>query len=460
MKEIGSQPPELDLNLPLTVLSETDSIIEAYYAIRLMKILGLNVNVSGILDEWKCNGGYCIIKSVKKPSQLATFLAYMALGIKPKIILGEWWMIEYLGVFKPVFVNVTVYPRIVVSEKPRITYFRAVKYPRKIVNYTRIWQEVRGFKIVTCIKVEDRIVELESYIAEKQTAALKCEAAGGILKITYSGPKGILKLNVGGFEVEKSVGYRETFNFTLPYYGRIKVEVMLITNTTALKGSSYVTVHVVQSLSIGMIILIVLPALSLVFIVLNSTLAEWRKIAYIAIIVFTVTCILAYFNISPIIVNVISAGILIALVYFINPEICRRTLTYIIPVTLLIFSAYLTCSPLLYIMAGIGALLYLALYLAYPDSRGEIISWFKYGLVLYSIVIVVFQLAYTYTPNLSTLIWSIPDEACLSYLRTLAGYLLMVALFSYPISAIIKLAILMSQRATGRRIERIIKRYG
>jgi len=56
---------------------------------------------------------------------------YVYPGASIESLIKDWYGIEQLIMFRPVFINATVYPRVVVNEEPRLLSARAVRFPKR-----------------------------------------------------------------------------------------------------------------------------------------------------------------------------------------------------------------------------------------------------------------------------------------------------------------------------------------
>ena len=124
-------------------------------------------------------------------------------GADPEEYLGldysDWYYVELLILRRPVFVNATLFPRVVVEEEPRVVEASAVRWPGERLSYSFSWGLANG-TVVSRIAAGGRILEFGHLLARREYALVRIMQRPGQLVISAS--------------------YRPPYNLTLWIAGR------------------------------------------------------------------------------------------------------------------------------------------------------------------------------------------------------------------------------------------------
>ena len=223
---------EVNTSLLLQELDRAETFDKAFYIIKMLKLLDYNISESMIKDF---DLGYATawIRNSTKPSVRATAMCLylfkdfekarwlldnaqdLGSKVRAKLVLGsytykhllnldysEWSNIETLIIFRPVFINATIVPAIVVRQEPKIVNINIIKWPSEVIGRYEFTWYLEEDKIVSVLKADNRVLTFEHYTAREENAWLKLEQIKfGLINATciYKPPYQ-LKLNIGGLD--------------------------------------------------------------------------------------------------------------------------------------------------------------------------------------------------------------------------------------------------------------------
>jgi len=206
---------KVNASLLLQELAKAETFDKAYYTAMTLKLLGHNVSRSMLKDfdlgyavSWIRNSSkpsvkatamwLCLFKDRKKAKWLLENAQDLSAKVRARLVLGNysyedlvsldysnWFNIESLIVFRPIFVNVTIIPAVVVKLEPRVVSISIVRWPNEVVKDYEFSWSLEDDKIISRLRVDNRLLTFKHHIAREETAWLKLEQAKfGLINVT------------------------------------------------------------------------------------------------------------------------------------------------------------------------------------------------------------------------------------------------------------------------------------
>ena len=400
-KQIGLDP-EVSPQLLYSTANSSIEFKKAYYAARTLKLLGYQVE-KGLLKGFDLGYATSSLRGSKTPSIEATRLWLLLFNDESKVewlrskgvyvypeasayIYRDWIDIEQLLVYRPVYINATVFPRVVVEEVPRLVYARAVRWPSEELNYTFSWR-IEGERIFSEVRAGGRVLVFRHVLGRRESTIVRLEQELGRLVIYCSyRPPYALRIFLAGTRYEWNVtAYEFTGGVKLPAYGVFKVSVEVEGENVFLKGSGVVELRAEYERRLLDYAFTVLPLLSVLASLAGSR--RKRRLAFFSllppVLLFAFPSLVLEQH--PLWLTLGCGFFTLLVTYLVDREAFSRALGHIAILTALSSTTVVLGNPIVLLLGGFGAVVFLASAILYPSELDKTERFYKSTMLLYSL---------------------------------------------------------------------------
>ena len=466
--EIGLEP-KVDPALLYSVVNSSLEFRDAYYAFRALSLLGYNVT-KDMLDDFDLGYAASFIRGSVKPSVESTVLWLLVFSedeAKVKWLsdmgvnlteYGGWISIEYLMVRRPVYVNATVYPRVVVDRAPEPLHVEAVRWPRERLNYT-FRCVLEGDRLVSYIRADGRILKFMHRVARRDYAVLKVSQRLGGIHIEFSyRPKCVLKLTIAGLTLSWNItSYSFSTDVELPAYGSFRIHAEVVGEDIMLKGEGTIFLETSYERKLIDLAFMALPTTSSIIGIIASERRRRLKL----------TCILAslqappllaldILEIHPIWITLTYGGITLALTYFIDKEAFNRAVNHIAVLTFLSATSIIIGNPIVLMLGGFGAALFLLSALLYPSEFSKTERFYKSTMLLYSLGVLSMAFLNETAVSIANFMYA-PDSGFIDAVRTQTMFIANLFSLTPVVAPIYHLAKLIHSYERAREAREVLR---
>ena len=359
-KTIGVEKP-LNESLLVDALCGAEDFPTVFYAARTLELLGHEI-CEECFRDWDLGYAVSYIRNSTAPDIESTklwlllfpeddakreWLRSRGIYVYPEAsvesLVKDWYGIEQLLIFKPVFVNATVYPKVVVSQEPKLVSAKAVRFPNEPVEVYFSWR-VEGDRIVSLVYADGRLLNFTHVVGRQEYALLTIAQKLGSLSISCSyKPPYRLKIWIAGLEYEWTVNTYD-FNKTieLPAYGVFKVYAEIEREDVLLRGKDVINLKTNYEVKLLDYAFMILPTVNLAA-ALAGTRKRRGKVALTAcyLIALTIPPVLDWdfiLGLHSLWFTIGYGALLLALTYLIEREAFYRCLSHIVILTALTLS--------------------------------------------------------------------------------------------------------------------------
>ncbi|RLF23115.1 MAG: hypothetical protein DRN15_07205 [Thermoprotei archaeon] len=494
LKMIGSMP-KINASLLLSELRKAETFDKAYYVVMTLKLIGYNVSERLLQDfdldyavAWVRNSSrssikatamwLCLFKDGEKAKWLLEHARDLGAKVRAKLALGnysyeditsldysEWFNIETLIIFKPVFVNVTIVPAIVVKEEPKIVNLNIVKWPDEIINDYEFSWSLEDSRIVSRLKADNRLLTFVHYIAREETAYLKIEQVkfGKINVTCIYKPPYALKLSIGGLEYElMGTAYRAQWCLDVLLTGTYNLKAIIKSSRSLLMGEGVVKLKASYERTLLDYAWLGLPLLSTTIALCGAPSRRRRlRLGLPAVVIQIVPAYYAYelLKLHPLWFTLASGVVLLIIARLIDKEALEACLGHIIVITALCMASMLTSNPIVLLLGGIGSGLFLASAILYPSERERTERLYKSTILVYSLGIMLMGLINQLAVEIASFLYA-PDEAFIDSIRIQAMLIADLIALTPVIAPLVHLARLIHSFERAKEAEAIVRAIG
>ncbi len=342
--------------------------------------------------KWLLENSQDITTNVRARLALGNYSYYEDLA---NLDFSDWFSIETLIIFGPIFVNVTVIPAIVVKQEPRVVSINIVKWPNEVVKGYEFSWSLKENKVASRLKVDSRLLIFEHYIAREETAWLKLEQARfGLVNVTCTyKPPYLLKLSIGGLEFKlRENSYEEHWALEVPLAGEYRGKAVVESPRGILIGEGGIRLKASFERTLLDYAWLGLPLLSTTVALCGAPNRRRKlRLGLPAVIVQTVPAYCAYelLKLHPMWLTLASGALLLALARLVDKGALEACLGHIIVIIALCMASMLTSNPIVLSLSGIGSGLFLASAILYPSERERTERLYKSTMLIYALGILI-----------------------------------------------------------------------
>ena len=491
MKLLGLKP-ELNTTILFEKLSKCETFTEAYYLAMTLKLLGINVDEK-LLEDFNLKQAVSPIRGSFKPSLKATamwislfkdlekaeWLAEISNGgvkVRAEMLLEnynyseieelnfkEWFNIETLIIFKPVFINVTVSPSIIVNEMPKISSLKAVKWPNNPVKeYFFSWRSMKS-NIESILKIDGRKLFFNHSIIREEAAPIifeKLNFHSIRVKCKFKPPYRLI-LNIGGLKFHfQSDSYEKSWILNMPLTGRFKVEAIIKSDNIFLKGIGFLEFEIQDHIPINIYMFIFFPFSMII--VAGVGCRGWSCRFKVSMMGLTFQIIIAlifqrlrWINLQWF--TLTFTATFLAALYVKYREVFNVSVDHLTVLAAILSASTLNGNLLILILSGLGSMLFLISAFIYPSERDKTEKLYKSSMLIYSFGIFLMGLIDQVAVEIACLLRS-PSEGFIDALRMQAMMASNLIALTPILAPIIHLARLIHAFERGVEAADIIRR--
>ena len=480
---------EIDLSKIYSEISRARTFSKVYYLVMTLKVLGYQFDKS-LLEDFELQSGVSELRNSSRASEHATALwlnlypddyvkAYSLLNsdnrgyrLRARIVLKnytyrdlkieyDWFSIETLLVHRPVFVNATIEPLVIVKREPELIEARVVRwYSEPVEEYKFSWR-VRGGVVYSYIYAESRVVRFDHLVGRGDSAVLTLrQLKYGMLDIecTYRHPY-TLVLSLGGIVFNlTSTDSTTKWRVQVPLVGSYRVEACIIGSGNVLRGSGVVYLEPTLERSLLDYAWLTIPAIASTVVLVGAR--GWRrrlKISLPAIMLQIVPLgVYQILEVHPLWYTLGVGVVLLIVAWIVDRVVLRVSLEYIAILSLLSVASFLIANPLVLLLGGIGSAIFLASALLYPSERPRTERLYKSVMVLYSLGVLVSSLVVELSTALASFLYA-PDEAFVDSIRVQSMFIANLISIVPILAPIVHLARLVLAFERAREVEGVIR---
>lgn len=468
----------LDSKLFEDILCKSTLFKDAFYSARILELIGYDIGRE-CFRGWDLGYAVAWVKGSDNPSVEATrlFLLMFRDGEKTewlrnrgvvipcgeayfykRLDYGEWYNIELLITRRPIFVNASVYPKIIVNEKPRLEYVRCIMWPSLELNYTFEWMLVNN-SVVSTIKCGYRILRFEHLVSRKEYATIKIVQNTGRLYLSTSyRPPYTLKINVAGIEYKWIVkGFDFNVSIDLPAYGSLKIKCVIVGKDSILIGEKTVfleTSYERRLLDYGFIIL---PLFSSLIGILGSRRSIRLRGTLLAVQTVPFAPLFFILDLNPLIIT-LSYGVFILLTtYVFDRQAFNRAVSHTIVLISLSATSMVIGNPLILLLGGFGATIFLVSAILYPSEIDKTERFYKSTMLLYSLGTLAMTILNNVATQIANLLY-VPESGFIQAVKTQTLFISNLFSLTPVIAPIYHLTRLIHTYERARDVKEILKR--
>jgi len=342
-------------------------------------------------------------------------------------LVKDWYGIEQLIIFRPVFINATVYPRVVVSQEPKLVSAKAVRFPNEPVEVYFSWR-VEENKIVSFVYADGRLLNFTHLVGRQEYALLIIDQKLGSLSISCSyKPSYKLRIRIAGVEYEWNVDSYD-FNETieLPAYGVFNLESEIEREDVLLRGKGTIDLRTSYEVKLLDYAFMILPTVNLA-VALAGTRKKRRKAALTAcyLIALTIPLVIDWdfiLGLHPLWLTLGYGTLLLALTYLIERKAFYRCLSHIMILIALTSTAMIMGNPLILLLGGFGAGLFLISAVIYPSEMDKTERFYKSIMLIYSLGVLAMAVLNEVSVSIAATLYA-PDSGFIDAIRVQAMFI-------------------------------------
>ena len=428
-----------------SVLCRTEEFTQAYYAYRTLRLLGYNVTLD-CLEDWSLGYAVSFIRGARAPDARSTmlwlllewdpgkagWLAKRGIYVPPPgaeaseysgLDYSDWYYIELLIQRRPVYVNATVWPRIVVGQQPRLISCSAVRWPSEKVELSYSWRIENG-TIVSLIVSGERRIELRHVLARKEYAALKITQRPGqlVVSTSYKPPYNLTLIIAGKKYTWRSEGYDLNATLELPAYGTLRVYAELKARNVVLRGRGEIRLETSPERSLLDAAFVALPLAAI-----TPSIASSRRKRRLGFSMFLLAAPIPLswnllLEVHPLWVTLGYGLAVLASIYVLDREAFWRAAGHILVAVLLASASMLLGNPLIIVLGGVGSALFLVSGILYPSELAKTEKMYRSSMTLYALGMLVMGAVVEASTSIASMMWA-PDSGFVSSIEVQAMFL-------------------------------------
>ncbi|RLE89669.1 MAG: hypothetical protein DRN04_16060 [Thermoprotei archaeon] len=444
-------------------LREAEDFETAYYVARALRVLGYSVDKRD-LEGFDLGYAVAPLRGSKVPSAEAAALWLLLFpqdSAKKRFLeekgfkYADWLYVEKLMVLRPIYINCTIYPRIVVEEKPRLVAVKAVKWYCEPVEVSFRALVVNG-SLYSVVEAEDRTLVFKHILARQTTAVVEVEERPGRLVLrTAFKPPYILRVRLAGSTYEWNVTAYEFEAEVDSVPGSLILEAEIISRDVYLRGQGEVAVEAsVETLLLDYTWL-GLPTLTLLTVLAGSRRKRRTALSCLGLSAPLVGC-QRLLELHPLVFALAYGGVVLAAAYLADREASRRALSHIFVVSALVATSMILSNPVILLLGGFGAALFLAAAVLYPSELSKTEKLYKSTMIIYSLGILAMALLNETAVSLANFLW-IPDEGFVCSVRIQAMFIANLFALTPVVAPIYHLARLIHSYERAKEAEEVLR---
>ena len=371
----------------------------------------------------------------------------------------DWYYIELLMTRRPVFLNATVFPRVVVEGEPRVVRARAVRWPGEELPYGFSW-ELRNGTVVSTISADGRALEFRHLLARREYALVRIVQRPGSLVVSCSyKPPYRLRLAIAGVEYEWDVVTYE-FNATvqLPAYGVFRVRAEIVREDVVLRGEGEVRLETAYESSLLDLAFLLVPLATAI----PALASSYRRrklglsmVLLVAPIPFSWGLLL---ELHPIWVTLAYGLGVLAATWYVDRESFNRVLSHLVVIVALAASSMVLGNPIILLLGGFGAMLFLAAAVLYPSEAAKTERFYKSTMLVYSLGVLAMSLLSHVAVTVASFMW-IPDSGFVDAVRVQAMFVANLFAITPVVAPIYHLARLIHAYERAREAREVLEKF-
>ena len=479
LRTIGVEK-EVNASLLFDYLCGAEEFTAAYYAYKTLKLLGYNVSCD-CLASWNLGYAAAYIRYSSMPDvestrlwllvewdeEKAEWLAEKGVYVPPPdaeasgysgLDYSDWYNLELLMTRRPVFLNATVWPRVVVEEEPRVARARAVRWPGEEVLYSFSW-ELKNGTLVSTISADGRVLEFRHLLARKEYALLRIVQRPGSLVVSCSyKPPYKLTLSLAGVKYEWEVVTYE-FNGTvqLPAYGVFRVRAEIEREDVVLRGEGEVRLETAYESSLLDLAFLLVPLATAIPALASSYRRRRLGLSLVLLVAPLPVSWKLLLELHPIWVTLAYGLGVLATTWYADRESFNRVLSHLVVIVALASSSMVLGNPIILLLGGFGAMLFLAAAVLYPSEASKTERFYKSVMLVYSLGVLAMSMLSHVAVTIASFMW-IPDSGFVDAVRVQAMFVANLFAVAPVVAPIYHLARLIHAFERAKEAEEILKR--
>lgn len=462
LAKIGLKPG-VNASLLYEKLKEAGDFETAYYLARALQVLGYSVDESNLKDF---DLGYAVapLRRARVASAETTALWLLLFPqdrakedfLKEKCFkYADWLYVEKLMVLRPIYVNCTIYPRIVVEEKPELVAVKAVRWYCEPVKASFHALVVNG-SLYSVVEAEDRTLVFKHVLARQTTAVLEVEEKPGRLVLrTVFKPPYVLRVRLAGSTYEWNVTTYEFEAEVDSVPGSLILEAEIVSGDVYLRGQGEVAVEAsVETLLLDYAWL-GLPTLTLLTVLAGSRRKRRTALSCLGLSAPLVGC-QRLLELHPLVFTLAYGGAVLAAAYLADREASRRALSHIFVVSALVATSMILSNPVVLLLGGFGAALFLLAAVLYPSELSKTEKLYKSTMIIYSLGILAMALLNETAVSLANFLW-VPDEGFIDSIRVQSMFVANLFALTPVVAPIYHLARLIHSYERAKEAEEVLR---
>ena len=409
------------------------SFYQAFFSSLVLSLYG--ERLQGLEGFQLQDGSVSLVRGARIPNSEATALWYIFLndssswGWLEKHFPFDTWpgKLRFLYYFtrRPVYVNATIFPLVVVNLEPRPVKLSALRWPGEPVNASYSFYVENG-TVVSVVSAGGRVLKFRHEVAREEHAlvTLKSERGAVVVEAEYRPPY-VLRLDIGGIKLEwVSDQPHLQRRVELPIYGVLKVTAEIVSEDILLRGCSEIRLEAGFERSLLDYAAIAVPGLVLLVFAFSVHRRKRKKILPVLVALqaapaaFTGNILL---EVHPLWITLAYSAALLAAIFALDRKAFWRAVDHAVPLALLAAAAMILESPAIIILAGIGAAFFLATAVKYPSERSKVESLYRTIMLLYSISLLASGFLIVLSVPLAQMAFA-PDAGFIDSVRIQAEY--------------------------------------
>jgi len=446
LRTIGADK-KMDSELLARFLCDEERFTEAFYAYRLLKMLGYNVSLE-CLKGWDLGYAVSYLRGSNAPDVESTKLWLLLSWDEEKakwleeegvevprpgepitrVEDGDWFLIELLIIRRPVYINATIYPRVVVSGAPALLKAEAVRWPIEAlpVNYSLT---VENGSLKSVVSAGGRKLEFTHLVARREYAVISISRGFGSITVSCSyKPPYRLTMKLAGEEYSW-VSNDYDFNATVEprAYGSLRAWFYVEREGVLMVAEAEIRLEPPAERSLIDAAFVALPAASMAP-GLAASRGRRKKMVMLAIIASPIPLICSFrIEEYPLWATLAYGAFSMTACRLLDGDAFYRALGHVAVVLSLAAASIFLVNPLILLLGGFGAAIFLASAILYPSEFSKTERFYKSTMLLYSLGVLAMSLVCEAAADIASLMW-MPESGFVNSVR--AQSMLAANLFS------------------------------
>ncbi len=466
----------LDKGIFEELLCNSTVFIDAFYSARILMLLGEKIS-SRCFNGWDLGYAVSWVKGSNTPSIEATRLFLLvfdddrkakwlyekgafslreSLSGYSRLDYSKWYNIELLIINRPVFVNATIFPKVIVDEKPKLVEVSCIEWPNRILNHSFSYRFKNNI-FFSKIKCSNRVLEFKHAVSRSEYASLKIvEDTGKLYLSTSYKPPFTLKIFVAGLEYKWDA---ENFDFNtsidLPAYGSFKIKCIITSRYSFLIGEKTIYLNTSYERRLIDYGFIILPLLSSIIEFFGSR----RKFRYRGLMITVQSLplpILLLIN-NPLTITFLYGVFMLLITFFMDREAFRRSIEHTVVVLSLSATSMAVSNPLILLLGGFGSTIFLISAILYPSEIDKTERFYKSTMLLYSLGTLAMTMLNNISTQIATLLY-VPESGFIEAVKTQTKFISNLFSLTPVIAPIYHLTRLIHSYERARDAKYILKR--